>query len=418
MSSSTSQTTSQTASRSTPQSAAQAVGAANQFVSTYDEVARVRLEDPSRIARLAAARRRRTVADTDGTMMVIAADHPARGALGVGIRPHAMESRRELLDRMREALAVPGVDGVLGTADILEDLLLLGALEDKIVFASMNRGGLQGSSWEIEDRFTAYDAAAIEQSGFDGGKMLTRIDLADDRTSFILEASANAVTDLARHELIAMVEPFMSSRPGGGKIVNDLSPEAVIKSIHIAQGLGATSAYTWLKLPAVDDMERVMDATALPTLILGGDPANDDPDTLRATWKRALDRPNVRGPRGGSHPAVSGRRRCHRRGDRLGRHAPLTTDDPASRRPRRGHPADRRPDRPAPSKGDHRCPPPPPLRLRLGCHLRLRFGCHRRLRLGARHPARLRCPGLLRAPPARGLHGTRKLRDDHRSWCP
>lgn len=265
------------------------------FVHTYDDVTRVRLEDPARIARLAATRRRRTVADTGGTMMVIAADHPARGALGVGERPYAMASRRELLDRMREALAVPGVDGVLGTADILEDLLLLGALEDKIVFASMNRGGLQGSSWELEDRFTAYDAPAIQRAGFDGGKMLTRIDLDDDRTSFTLEACAHAITDLARHELIAMVEPFMSSRPDGGKVVNDLSPEAVIASIHIAQGLGATSAYTWLKLPAVEDMERVMDATTMPTLILGGDPASDDPETVRGTWKRALDRPNVRG---------------------------------------------------------------------------------------------------------------------------
>src|SRR5690625_6476403 len=75
----------------------------------------------------------------------------------------------------------------------------------------------------------------------------------------------------------------MSSRPGGPgtKVVNDLSPEAVIKSIHIAQGLGATSAYTWLKLPAVDDMERVMDATTMPTLILGGDPVDDDPVALR-----------------------------------------------------------------------------------------------------------------------------------------
>src|SRR5690625_6940401 len=84
----------------------------------------------------------------------------------------------------------------------------------------------------------------------------------------------------------------MSSRPGGPgtKVVNDLSPEAVIKSIHIAQGLGATSAYTWLKLPAVDDMERVMDATTMPTLILGGDPVDDDPVALRASWKRALDR--------------------------------------------------------------------------------------------------------------------------------
>ncbi|WP_114853118.1 deoxyribose-phosphate aldolase [Brachybacterium sp. YJGR34] len=268
-----------------------------EFVSTYAEVTRVRLEDPSRIARLAAARRRRTVDDTDGSMMIIAADHPARGALAVGSRPQAMASRTELLDRLREALAVPGVDGVLGTADILEDLLLMGALEDKIVFASMNRGGLQGSSWEIDDRFTAYDAASIAASRFDGGKMLTRIDLADDRTADILEESARAVTDLARHELIAMVEPFLSSRPGGPgtTIVNDLSPDAVIRSIHIAQGLGATSAYTWLKLPAVQDMERVMDATTMPALILGGDPVDDDPATLRASWKRALDRPNVRG---------------------------------------------------------------------------------------------------------------------------
>ena len=102
------------------------------FVSTYEEVTRVRIEDPGRFARLAAARKRRTVADTDGTMMIIAADHPARGALGVGPRAQAMASRTELLDRMREALAVPGVDGVLGTADILEDLLVMGALEDKV----------------------------------------------------------------------------------------------------------------------------------------------------------------------------------------------------------------------------------------------------------------------------------------------
>lgn len=290
-------TTDATATDTTATATTATSGTRDAFVSTYDEVTRVRIEDPGRIARLTAARSRKTVADTDGRMMIIAADHPARGALGVGARDQAMASRTELLDRLREALAVPGVDGVLGTADILEDLLLMGALEDKVVFASMNRGGLQGGSWEIEDRFTAYDAAAIKQAGFDGGKMLTRIDLDDDRTSFILEASAQAVTDLARHELIAMVEPFMASRPGGPgtKIVNDLSPEAVIKSIHIAQGLGATSAYTWLKLPAVEDMERVMDATTMPALILGGDPVDDDPETLRASWGRALARPNVRG---------------------------------------------------------------------------------------------------------------------------
>ncbi|PWH06583.1 deoxyribose-phosphate aldolase [Brachybacterium endophyticum] len=264
------------------------------FVDSYEEITRVRVQDPGRIGRLLRARRRRTVADTDGSLMIVAADHPARGALGVGDRPEAMASRTDLLDRMRAALAVPGVDGVLGTADILEDLLLLGALEDKVVFASMNRGGLQGASWEIEDRFTAYDAEAIAQAGFAGGKMLTRIDLADDRTSTALQWSAEAIDDLARHELIAMIEPFWSSRTAG-KVVNDLSPEAVIRSIHVAQGLGATSAYSWLKLPAVADMERVMDATTLPTLILGGDPGASEAEAVYAKWRSALARPNVRG---------------------------------------------------------------------------------------------------------------------------
>lgn len=269
----------------------------DRFVSTYEDVTRVRVEDPGRVARLLARRSRRTVADTDGSMFIVAADHPARGALSVGERPYAMASRTEMLDRMREALAVPGVDGVLGTADVLEDLLLLGALEDKVVFASMNRGGLTGGSWELEDRFTSYDAAAIKAAGFEGGKMLTRIDLDDDRTSFTLQASADAVSELAAHELIAMVEPFMSSRPGGPgtRVVNDLSPEGVIRSIHIAQGLGTTSAYTWLKIPAVAEMERVMDATTLPTLILGGDPGATDPETVYGTWREALARPNVRG---------------------------------------------------------------------------------------------------------------------------
>lgn len=268
--------------------------AADPFARSYAEITEIRLQDPGRIARLAAARSRRTVGQVDGAMMIVAADHPARGALGSGDRADAMASRTELLDRLQEALAVPGVDGVLGTADVLEDLLLLGALEDKVVFASMNRGGLQGGSWEIEDRFTAYEARSIREAGFDGGKMLTRIDLEDERTSKTLKWSADAVSELAREELIAMVEPFMSSRRDG-RVVNDLTPEGVIRSIHIAQGLGTTSAYTWLKIPAVDDMERVMDATTLPSVILGGDPVGKDPDEVRASWRTALACPNVRG---------------------------------------------------------------------------------------------------------------------------
>ena len=259
-----------------------------------EDLTRIRLTDPGRIARLAASRRRHAGVPEDGSLLIVAADHPARGALGVGDRPDAMADRYDLIARMRAALAEPGVDGVLGTPDVLEDLLLLGALEGKLVLGSMNRGGLQGSAWELDDRFTAYDADAIQAAGFDGGKMLTRIDLDDPRTAATLEASGRAVTELAARDLIAMVEPFLSHRRGG-RLANDLSPEAVIRSIHIAQGLGATSARTWLKIPVVPEMERVMAATTLPTLLLGGDPAGADPDAVRETWERALALPAVRG---------------------------------------------------------------------------------------------------------------------------
>jgi DhnA family fructose-bisphosphate aldolase class Ia len=170
---------------------------------------------------------------------------------------------------------------------------MLGVLEDKLVFASMNRGGLQGAVFEIDDRNTGYDVRGTIDAGFEGAKMLLRIDLEDPGTADTLEQCGQAVTELNRAELIAMVEPFMSSR-FGGKIVNDLSADAVIKSMHIAQGLGASSAYTWLKLPVVHEMERVMDATTLPTLLLGGDP-DSAPDETYAEWQAALALPSVRG---------------------------------------------------------------------------------------------------------------------------
>jgi hypothetical protein len=166
----------------------------------------------------------------------------------------AMASRTDLLRRLAVALARPGVDGVLGTADILEDLLLLGLLEDKVAFGSMNRGGLAGASYELDDRFTGYTAQAIAAHRLEGGKMLTRICLTDSASAATMEASARAVTDLADRGLVAMVEPFWSERAGTGAIRNLLDPDSVIRSMHVAAGLGATSAYTWLKLPVVPEM--------------------------------------------------------------------------------------------------------------------------------------------------------------------
>ncbi|WP_369135928.1 class I fructose-bisphosphate aldolase [Modestobacter sp. I12A-02662] len=262
--------------------------------STYAEVTEVRSRDPQAIGQALAARRRRpSFVPPDGRLMLVAADHPARGALAAQGRPTAMASRTDLLDRLRTALARPGVDGLLATADIAEDLLLMGALEDKVVVASMNRGGLAGASFELDDRMTGYDVAGVVAARFEAAKMLNRIDLDDPGTVRMLETAGRTISELARAGIVMMLEPFLSRRVDG-RVVNDLTPDGVIKSVHVAQGLGATSAYTWLKLPVVAEMERVMDATTLPTLLLGGDPSGH-PEETYASWRDALALPAVRG---------------------------------------------------------------------------------------------------------------------------
>ena len=264
------------------------------FADRLTMLVETRVHRPQAIAEAAAARQRPPgLIGDSGRLMLVAADHPARGSLRAGDRPLAMADRAGLLERLCLALSRPGVDGVLGTADILEDLLLLGALEGKIAIGSMNRGGLAGTVFEIDDRFTGYDVPTIAAMGLDGGKMLLRIDPDDAATAGTLHACAEAVTALAGAKLLAMVEPFISHRLEG-RVRNDLTAEAMIRAIAVTAGLGATSAYTWLKVPVVPDMERVMATSTLPALLLGGEvPA--DPQAAFQGWREALELPTVRG---------------------------------------------------------------------------------------------------------------------------
>ena len=67
-----------------------------------------------------------------------------------------------------------------------------------------------------------------------------------------------------------------------------------IRSIAIASGLGRTSAYTWLKLPCVPEMERVMAASTIPALILGCE-VSGAPYAALAGRAKALVLPTVTG---------------------------------------------------------------------------------------------------------------------------
>ncbi|MEW2485063.1 deoxyribose-phosphate aldolase [Streptomyces sp. NPDC048411] len=264
--------------------------------SSVADLVRLRVRHPEAVAEAAARRRRRPLVGDSGRLMIIAADHPARGSFAAGGHELAMANRFELLERLCLALSRPGVDGVLGTADILDDLLLLGALEDKVVIGSMNRGGLAGASFELDDRFTGHRPDDLARLRFDAGKLLLRIDYDDPGSLDTMHATARAVDAMAAHRLPVFVEPFLCRRVDG-KVRNDLGAAAVTTSIAIASGLAGTSAYTWLKVPVTenpDHMARVMETSTLPAVLLGGEVGGDQEGAYEK-WRGALRLPTVQG---------------------------------------------------------------------------------------------------------------------------
>jgi hypothetical protein len=256
---------------------------------------RTRAKHPNAVAEAYAQRRQPTglLAEKD-TFFLVAADHPARGALATGGDPMAMADRRSLLARLTAALQNPEVDGVLGTPDVVEELLLLGALDGKVVIGSMNRGGLDGATWTMDDRFTGYDVDSIAGNRLQGGKMLLRLDDRDPATADTIESCAAAVTGLARHGLMAMVEPLPYHREESGRLILLKDSRSLARAVTVASGLGNTSSHTWLKMPSCDEPEVVYGATTLPCVVLGGVPGRDPAADL-ASWGRALIQPAVRG---------------------------------------------------------------------------------------------------------------------------
>ena len=121
----------------------------------------------------------------------------------------------------------------------------------------MNRGGIMGARWELDDRMTAYDADAIADGGLDG-KVLLRLADDDPGTAATLEACAQAVSALARHRLPIMVEPLpYHITTDGSQAARRRRP--LLRAVAVAAGLGHTSAYTWLKVPAARDVAHAGD---------------------------------------------------------------------------------------------------------------------------------------------------------------
>ncbi len=253
-----------------------------------------RVQDPRSLPKALAGRRRRPLVGADGRMLLLAADHTSRGKLAIGADPMAAADRHSLLDRLLTGLADPRVDGVLGSADVLEELALLGALDGRLAVGTMNRGGIAGAHWELDDRLTAYNAEHVLSLGLDGGKTLLRVEPTDPEVPRTLETVARLTTALADAGVMALVEPLPYRRRDDGGLELDPSEDALVRMVAIASGLGSSSAHTWLKVPATADPARVAAATTCPILLLGGD-AGREHEQVFAGWERGLRVPNIRG---------------------------------------------------------------------------------------------------------------------------
>lgn len=268
------------------------------------KITELRVTDPECSLRAAKARKRRSNLTFDGKLNILAADHPARRVTKVGDDPLRMADRHGYLARIVRVLQSDVVDGVMATMDVLEDLLILhhlileaggpALLDNRLLIASLNRGGLAGTSWEMDDPITGASPATCAALKLDGAKLLMR--LCDDEINSLetMLYCSTAVTEMNALGLPTFLEPLPVVKDNNNyKVV--ITAEALAKIVGVASALGDSSRYLWLKLPYCENYDVVAGATTLPILLLGGESVGDATPLLREIAAGLAAGPNVRG---------------------------------------------------------------------------------------------------------------------------
>jgi hypothetical protein len=263
-----------------------------------------RVHDPDFAWRAAQLRVRRDHLAPSAKLNILAADHPARNVTAVGQQPLAMADRRDYLARILRVLESARVDGIMATMDILEDLLSIdGFLRDagaptmldrRLLIASLNRGGLAGCSWELDDPMTGATPEGCHAWRLDGAKILLRVDASEPASLKTLLATAQAINESNALHLPMFLEPLPVTKTEKGYAVVKTA-EALARLAGVASALGDSSRYMWLKLPYCDGYEIVARSTTLPILLLGGESAGDPSPFLRQLESAMSAGPNVRG---------------------------------------------------------------------------------------------------------------------------
>ncbi|HEY2215768.1 MAG TPA: hypothetical protein VGH31_11980 [Acidimicrobiales bacterium] len=193
--------------------------------------------------------------------LILAADHRARGVI-------TMEDYASYVGALAKAL--PACDGILATAQPLGDLADDGHLTSaQRTYLSINRTGLAGSAFELDDRLIASVARAATD-GWTGVKHMTRIDLSDPLTSPALELLGQVLEAATAAGLEALIEPLVWR---DGKVAHDA--DSIVYAAIVAHDMGAPL----IKVPVpmaeagverVRAVARVVASVGVPVLFLGG----------------------------------------------------------------------------------------------------------------------------------------------------
>jgi uncharacterized protein len=267
----------------------------------YSRIAESRVLDPGLPVRLESRRTRRKSLTKDGKLTLLAADHPARMVTRIRTDQLRMADRQEFLSRVLRVMACSSFDGLLATADIFDELNLAQYfargrrfLDGKLVIGSVNRGGLSGSVFELDDRVTGYDVEGIVKMRLDGAKFLMRFDPESRDSAATLGYCVKTMRECAARDVPIFIEP-LPVEGSGGRYATQRDAERISKLVGVVSGLGSSSAGVWLKLPYCEGFERVAASTTLPILLLGGEAGDDVAKILAEIESGMKAGPNVRG---------------------------------------------------------------------------------------------------------------------------
>jgi DhnA family fructose-bisphosphate aldolase class Ia len=193
--------------------------------------------------------------------LILAADHRARAVL-------TTENWADFIGTLEAAL--PHCDGILATAQPLAGLAQAGHLTARHrTYLSINRTGLAGSAFELDDRLVASVGRAA-RDGWTGVKHMTRVDMTDPLSASALGLLGQVLEEARDAGLEALVEPLIWA---DGRVRSD--PDSVVLAAVIAHDIGAPVIK--VPVPAAEAGEqrrsavaRIVASVGVPVLFLGG----------------------------------------------------------------------------------------------------------------------------------------------------